>query len=190
MTPCRSRRSSQASPRSADVPPGERYRGRLTASGRRRQTALIRSPCSRPRRRRVSKNWSRSGTGECWSLHSRFIAARPRSWRPICPRRLTQGSPCRRAAMLISPTSGASQPRTAGSCLARTILTKRCPVRGSGMSSEWRPASRSPAETSGYPPIAAASSWPTACASTARRCGSSPRRATSTFGTTASTRMS
>ena len=56
--------------------------------------------------------------------------------------------------MPTSRTSAGSQLRTAGSSSARTTSTRRCPARGSGTSSGWRPAPRSPAATSGCRRIA------------------------------------
>ena len=73
------------------------------------------------------------------------------SWPPTWRRRRTRASRCRPAATRTSRTSAASRRRTAGSSSAPTTSTRRCPGRGSGTSSGWRPAPRSPAATSGSP---------------------------------------
>ena len=63
-------------------------------------------------------------------------------------RRRPRGSWCRPAATRTSRTSAGS-PRPIGSwCSGPTTSTRRCPGRGSGTSSGWRRASRSPAATS------------------------------------------
>ena len=71
-----------------------------------------------------------------------------------------------------------------------TTSTRRFPGPGSGTSSDWRRASRSPGATTASRRSSARRGRPPRSAPTARRCASSPRCATSTSGTRASTSSS
>ena len=132
----------------------DRRPGRLTATGRRRRTGPIRSRCSGP------GGLARAGAGSdpLWADARLAVHFLPRrggrdGGRPRGQLRIRALS-CRPAATRTSRTSGGSQPRTGGLSSARTTSTRRCPARGSGTSSGWRPASRSPAATSGCRRIA------------------------------------
>ena len=153
---------------------GQRCRGTAMRCSTRRRTGPTRSACWRSRRRRGCRSWCRSGGAGCWSPRSPSTAARRCRWPATWPRPRSPGWRCRRAATRTCPTSASSARPSAAWSSTSTTSTRRCPARGSGTSSGWRPAWRWRRAATGSPARTAARSsrprWP----GTGRRCGPSP----------------
>ena len=127
---------------------GRSYPVRRMEPGNPPRSAATLWNCSRSRRGRVSRSWSRFATGECSSRRSRSFAAPLTSWRQTLRTAHERACMLNCAATHTFPISDSSLPRIVASCSASTISTRRCRDRSNGTSSGWRRASRSPLEIS------------------------------------------